>query len=57
MSSKQSLINHLATLMDRHRALDKKVVDDYEKYVDSYWNRFTVRLKETLFYNVSLFQR
>jgi hypothetical protein len=25
MSSKQSLINHLATLMDRHRALDKKV--------------------------------
>ena len=29
MSSKQSLINHLATLMDRHRALDKKVADDY----------------------------
>ena len=34
MSSKQSLINHLATLMDRHRALDKKVVDDYENHVD-----------------------
>ena len=34
-----------------------RVVDDYEKYVDSSWNRFTVRLKETLFYNVSLFQR
>ena len=34
MSSKQSLINHLATLMDRHRALDKKVADDYENHVD-----------------------
>ena len=34
-----------------------RVVDDYEKYVDSAWNRFTVRLKETLFYSVSLFQR
>ena len=33
MSSKQSLINHLATLMDRHRALDKKVADDYENHV------------------------
>ena len=34
-----------------------RVVDDYEKYVDSAWNRFTVRLKETLFYSVALFQR
>lgn len=34
-----------------------KVIDDFEKYVDSAWNRFTVRLKETLFYSVSLFQR
>ena len=33
MSSKQSLINHLATLMDRHRALDKKVADDYHNRV------------------------
>ncbi len=34
MSSKQSLINHLATLMDRHRALDKKVADDYHNRVN-----------------------
>ena len=33
MSSKQSLINHLATLTDRHRALDKKVADDYHNRV------------------------
>jgi hypothetical protein len=34
MSTKQSLINRLATLMDRHRALDKQVSDDYKKRVD-----------------------
>jgi len=34
MSSKQSLINRLATLMDRHRALDKKVADDYHNRVN-----------------------
>ena len=34
MSTKQSLINHLATLMDRHRALDKKVADDYNNRVN-----------------------
>ena len=34
-----------------------KVVDDYERYVNSAWARFTVGLKETLFYSVSLFQR
>ena len=34
MSSKQSLINHLATLMDRHRALDKKIADDYDNRVN-----------------------
>ena len=34
MSTKQSLINHLATLMDRHRALDKKVADDYHNRVN-----------------------
>ena len=34
-----------------------KVIDAYEKYVDSAWNRFTVKLQDTLFYSVSLFQR
>ena len=34
-----------------------QIVDDYEKYVNSAWARFTVGLKETLFYSVSLFQR
>ena len=34
-----------------------KVVDEYERYVNSAWARFTVGLKETLFYSVSLFQR
>jgi len=34
-----------------------QVVDDYERYVNSAWHRFTVRVKETLFYSVSLFQR
>ena len=34
MSTKQSLINRLATLMDRHRALDKQVSDDYKNRVD-----------------------
>jgi|TARA_B110000503_G_scaffold28012_1_gene44778 hypothetical protein len=34
MSTKESLINHLATLMDRHRALDKKVADDYHNRVN-----------------------
>ena len=34
MSTKQSLINRLTTLMDRHRALDKQVSDDYKKRVD-----------------------
>ena len=34
-----------------------QVVDDYERYVNSAWTRFTVGLKETLFYSVSLFQR
>ena len=32
--SKESLINHLSHLMDRHRSLDKKVVDDYKNRVD-----------------------
>mgnify|MGYP003661647329 CR=1 FL=1 len=34
MSSKESLRNRLATLMDRHRALDKQVSDDYKNRVD-----------------------
>ena len=34
MSTKQSLINRLATLRDRHRALDKQVSDDYKNRVD-----------------------
>jgi hypothetical protein len=34
MSSKESLRNRLAVLMDRHRALDKKVSDDYKNRVD-----------------------
>ena len=34
MSSKESLRNRLATLMDRHRALDKQVSDDYKNRID-----------------------
>jgi hypothetical protein len=34
MSSKESIKNRLATLMDRHRALDKQVQDDYKHRVD-----------------------
>jgi len=35
MSSKETLINHLSHLMDRHRALDKKVTDDYKNRIDN----------------------
>ena len=34
MSSKESLRNRLATLMDRHRALDKRITDDYKNRID-----------------------
>ena len=34
MSSKESLRNRLARLMDRHRALDKQVSDDYKNRID-----------------------
>ena len=34
-----------------------KVIDNYESYVNNAWTRWSMRLKETLFYSVSLFQR
>ena len=34
MSTLKSLSNHLKVLEERHRDLDKKIVDDYEHHMD-----------------------
>jgi len=34
-----------------------KVIDNYKAYTNSAWTRFSERLKDTLLYSVSLFQR
>lgn len=31
---KETMIKRLAYLMDKHRVLDKKVIDDYKNHVD-----------------------
>ena len=46
MSTLQSLKNHLKTLEDRHRTLDKKVSADYDNHLNS--REYTIEKKEKL---------
>jgi|DEB0MinimDraft_10_1074344.scaffolds.fasta_scaffold175404_2 hypothetical protein len=46
MSTLQSLKNHLKTLEDRHRTLDKKVSEDYDNHLNS--REYTIEKKEKL---------
>lgn len=34
MSSLKSLTNHLKTLKDKHRVMDKQITDDYDLHID-----------------------
>ena len=45
----------VANNMDSQKTFN--VIDNYEAYTNSAWTRFTERLKDTLLYSVSLFQR
>ena len=50
MSSKESLRNRLATLMDRHRALDKQVSDDYKNRIQKDNITFKLLRQKNTFY-------
>jgi len=54
-SNKGMQVLEVANNMDANNTFN--VIDNYDKYVNSAWSRFTERLKDTLFYSVSLFQR
>jgi hypothetical protein len=54
-SNKGMQVLEVANNMDSQKTFN--VIDNYEAYTNSAWTRFTERLKDTLLYSVSLFQR